>query len=194
VWWGGALRPPTSRGEDDVTAAALLAKGEWDLHYDAKSEHGIETVDVRRVRFVSGRKLEDVDEEARMRWRREGVLDDDAGDSDDDDDDSDEDDLDPNLINVAAVPENAEVSLASIARAQRDVDQSVEQRGGVGVERAGLDAFGRMPLDRQRRMAEAFASMKDGLSSAFAALQERHGADYAITKEDLDEIMRGMRS
>lgn len=193
MWWGGALRPPTSRGEDDVTAAALLAKGEWDLHYDAKSEHGIETVDVRRVRFVSGRKLEDVDEEARMRWRREGALDDDAGDSDDDDD-SDEDDLDPNLINVAAVPENAEVSLASIARAQRDVDQSVEQRGGVGVERAGLDAFGQMPLDRQRRMAEAFASMKDGLSSAFAALQERHGADYAITKEDVDEIMRGMRS
>jgi hypothetical protein len=34
--------------------------------------------------------------------------------------------------------------------------------------------------------------LKNGLSAAFAELQQRNGADYAITKDDIAEIMRGM--
>jgi hypothetical protein len=48
-------------------------------------------------------------------------------------------------------------------------------------------------MERQQKMASAFAGLKDGLSRAFAELQERNGPDYAITSEDIAEIMQKMR-
>ena len=61
------------------------------------------------------------------------------------------------------------------------------------LEEHGMDAFATMPMERQQKMASAFAGLKDGLSRAFAELQERNGPDYAITSEDIAEIMQKMR-
>ena len=60
------------------------------------------------------------------------------------------------------------------------------------MEQLGNEAFGTLPMDRQQKMATAFVGLKNGLSQAFQELQERNGPDYAITKDDIAEIMRGM--
>ena len=83
------------------------------------------------------------------------------------------------------------VSVNEMLTAQREVD--ARKNGGRSLEEHGMDAFATMPMERQQKMASAFAGLKDGLSRAFAELQERNGPDYAITSEDIAEIMQKMR-
>jgi hypothetical protein len=105
----------------------------------------------------------------------------------------DEEPADPNVVHVAEPVADAAgtVSVNEMLTAQREVD--ARKNGGRSLEEHGMDAFATMPMERQQKMASAFAGLKDGLSRAFAELQERNGPDYAITSEDIAEIMQKMR-
>ena len=97
-------------------------------------------------------------------------------------------------MHVAAPPadEKGNVSISALLNAQREVD--ARANGGRSLEQQGAEAFQTLPMDSQQKMASAFAGLRDGLSAAFAELQERNGPDYAITKDDIAEIMRTMHA
>ena len=133
--------------------------------------------------------MEDPGEGTTLRWRLEGSTE----DVDDSFDRDANDEADPDVVHVAEPIADAagNVSVHEMMRAQREVD--ARRNGGRSLEEHGLEAFSTMPMDRQQKMAAAFAGLKDGLMHAFAELQARNGPDYAITKEDIAEIMERMR-
>ena len=165
--------------------------GVWGSHYDAHPDAGFDA-EVRAVRLTAPGLLEDPGEGAVLRWRREGCAGDGLDDSADFDAE-DEEPADPNVVHVAEPVADAAgtVSVNEMLTAQREVD--ARKNGGRSLEEHGMDAFATMPMERQQKMASAFAGLKDGLSRAFAELQERNGPDYAITSEDIAEIMQKMR-
>jgi hypothetical protein len=181
VWWGCTLR----HAPDDADPAP----GVWELHYDANVDLGF-AAEIRPVQLTGAGTLEDPGEGTTLRWRLEGSADD-VDDSFDRGDDEDE--ADPDVVHVAEPIADAagNVSVHEMMRAQREVD--ARRNGGRSLEEHGLEAFATMPMDRQQKMATAFAGLKDGLVHAFAELQARNGPDYAITKEDIAEIMERMR-
>ena len=185
VWWGCELRAPPA------SAASPRGPGVWELHYDAHPDGGFDA-EVRAVRLTAPGLLEDPGEGAVLRWRREGCAGDGLDDSADFDAE-DEEPADPNVVHVAEPVADAAgtVSVNEMLTAQREVD--ARKNGGRSLEEHGMDAFATMPMERQQKMASAFAGLKDGLSRAFAELQERNGPDYAITSEDIAEIMQKMR-
>ena len=194
VWWGATARAVVQT-EDDTRASKRIA---CDLHYDENEDLGFDA-EVRSVVFIDRKILEDPGERTNLRWRVEG--DGDGADAGDDDDsfegartDVPEEPLDPNVVHVAEVPidSNGNVSMNEMINAQRAVDDS--RNGGVTLEQLGTEAFGTLPMDSQLKMASAFSSLKDGLSRAFAELQARNGPEYAITKDDIAEIMRTMHA
>ena len=101
---------------------------------------------------------------------------------------------DPDVVHVAAPPadEKGNVSISALLSAQREVD--ARANGGRSLEQQGAEAFQTLPMDSQQKMAAAFAGLRDGLSRAFAELQERNGPEYAITKDDIADIMRTMHA
>jgi hypothetical protein len=178
VWWGAT--------------AKARADGTWELHYDSKPEMGFEA-EIRPVVFTSAFSLEDPGEGTTLRWRNEGAEDQQA-DGDDSFEVPVDDVSDPNVVHVAAPPadEKGNVSISALLNAQREVD--ARANGGRSLEQQGAEAFQTLPMDSQQKMASAFAGLRDGLSAAFAELQERNGPDYAITKDDIAEIMRTMHA
>ena len=197
VWWGATARRADetneipSRDESRTPPSPSRQKkgSAWELHYDSKPEMGFET-EIRPVVFTSDGVLEDPGEGTSLRWRREGAEDPVGDDSFDAGDDP----VDPNVVHVAAPPadEKGNVSISALLNAQREVD--ARANGGRSLEQQGAEAFQTLPMDSQQKMASAFAGLRDGLSRAFAELQERNGPDYAITKDDIAEIMRTMHA
>lgn len=201
VWWGATLRaakksavagpsPASTAPIESIQSPDSIEKTTWELHYDARDDMGFPP-EIRPVVLLTGRSLEDPGEGSLLRWRLEGDADDDAGD-DSFDAEPETQPNDPNVVHVAqpVVDADGNVSIADLLSAQREVD--ARNNGGIGLEQQGAEAFGTLPMDSQQKMATAFAGLKNGLSAAFAELQQRNGADYAITKDDIAEIMRGM--
>ena len=148
--------------------------------------------EIRPVVFTSLGALEDPGEGTSLRWRREGAE---TADGDDSFDAGDGDPAaDPDVVHVAAPPadEKGNVSISALLSAQREVD--ARANGGRSLEQQGAEAFQTLPMDSQQKMATAFAGLRDGLSRAFAELQERNGPEYAITKDDIADIMRTMHA
>ena len=195
VWWGATARAAVASREGqeaNVSNDEKPREPPWELHYDAHLEMGF-AAEIRPVVFTSLESLEDPGEGTSLRWRREG----DAADGDDDSFDAGDGDgarADPNVVHVAAPPadEKGNVSISALLSAQREVDERAN--GGRSLEQQGAEAFQTLPMDSQQKMASAFAGLRDGLSRAFAELQERNGPDYAITKDDIAEIMRTMHA
>lgn len=192
VWWGATARARSVAGSDAASSGDARSSPAWELRYDAHLEAGF-AAETRPVVFTSAETLEDPGEGTSLRWRREG----DAADGDDDSFDAGDGDgarADPNVVHVAAPPadEKGNVSISALLSAQREVDERAN--GGRSLEQQGAEAFQTLPMDSQQKMASAFAGLRDGLSRAFAELQERNGPDYAITKDDIAEIMRTMHA
>ena len=203
VWWGATAfersrlrEAPESRDVrregDDESDEKPHRNRAWELRYDAHLEMGFEA-EIRPVVFTSPDTLEDPGEGTSLRWRREGAETADSGDSFDAGD-GDPAAIDLNVVHVAAPPadEKGNVSISALLSAQREVD--ARANGGRSLEQQGAEAFQTLPMDSQQKMASAFAGLRDGLSRAFAELQERNGPDYAITKDDIAEIMRTMHA
>ena len=201
VWWGATLRaakkpavagpsPASTAPNESIQSPDSIEKTTWELHYDARDDMGFPP-EIRPVVLLTARSLEDPGEGSLLRWRLEGDADDGAGD-DSFDAETETHPNDPNVVHVAqpVVDADGNVSIADLLSAQREVD--ARNNGGIGLEQQGAEAFGTLPMDSQQKMATAFAGLKNGLSAAFAELQQRNGADYAITKDDIAEIMRGM--
>ena len=79
------------------------------------------------------------------------------------------DEADPDVVHVAEPIADAagNVSVHEMMRAQREVD--ARRNGGRSLEEHGLEAFSTMPMDRQQKIAAAFAGLKDGLMHARGA-------------------------
>lgn len=200
VWWGATARAAVAVGdvgEDDShrdqnhNDEKPQERLRWELHYDAHLEMGF-AAEIRPVVFTSLGALEDPGEGTSLRWRREGAE---TADGDDSFDAGDGDPAaDPDVVHVAAPPadEKGNVSISALLSAQREVD--ARANGGRSLEQQGAEAFQTLPMDSQQKMATAFAGLRDGLSRAFAELQERNGPEYAITKDDIADIMRTMHA
>lgn len=195
VWWGATARraavasPPL--GEEANHQFSNDGFHMWELHYDAHLEMGF-AAEIRPVVFTSLGALEDPGEGTSLRWRREGAE---IADGDESFDAGDGDPAaDPDVVHVAAPPadEKGNVSISALLSAQREVD--ARANGGRSLEQQGAEAFQTLPMDSQQKMAAAFAGLRDGLSRAFAELQERNGPEYAITKDDIADIMRTMHA
>tara|TARA_B110000977_G_scaffold199392_2_gene286652 strand:+ start:14385 stop:15071 length:687 start_codon:yes stop_codon:yes gene_type:complete len=196
VWWGATVKAMNadakkvdSEGED---CKATPSTPSWELHYDENADMGF-PAEIRPVVLLSDKMLEDPGEGSVLRWRVEGDVD--EGEEDDASfEQLNEEPSDPNVVHVADIAgtadHNGNVSINGLLTAQQEVDD--KRNGGRSLEQLGNEAFGTLPMDRQQKMATAFVGLKNGLSQAFQELQERNGPDYAITKDDIAEIMRGM--
>ena len=60
-------------------------------------------------------------------------------------------------------------------------------------EEAGNRAFAAMPMAQQQNIATAFVGFKEGLASALQHLMTTNGPNYVITKDDIDQVMAGLR-
>ena len=94
-------------------------------------------------------------------------------------------------MHVAAPPADEKGNVSISALRAEEVDA---RERGRSLEQQGAEAFQTLPMDSQQKMATAFAGLRDGLSRAFAELQERNGPEYAITKDDIADIMRTMHA
>lgn len=164
TWWPCELAR-VDDGDDEASGLTLV--------YDARDGFERES---REVTFASGRApfLTHADEPgATFRWRREG------DESDEDEDDGDDD-------GVTGNADDATTTLREIVDAQRAMDAAC----GESVEAAATEAFASLPMDRQLHVASAVANLRTKLVEKFTALTADRGAEYVITKEDVDALVR----
>ena len=167
TWWPCEIARVDGDGDDDASVLTLM--------YDARDGFERES---REVAFASGRAplLTHADEPgATFRWRREG------DESDDEEDDEDEDEE-----NATGSAEDATTTLREIVDAQRAMDAAC----GESVEAAATAAFASLPMDLQLHVASAVANLRTKLVEKFTALTADRGAEYVITKEDVDALVR----
>ena len=140
---------------------------------------------MRRVVFHSDRVLEDVDEGNALRWRKEGS----GGDDDDDDDDASDDEV--YAAEAVAGAAGGVTTMVDVLEAQDKIDK--EQGDGDTLEQASNRAFGTLPMDQQQHLAHAFSGFKDKFIAGLRGLVESNGEGYAVSKDDIENIMGGIR-